>query len=173
MKLTFAPRGILQIDDARIIWPNFEGREGRYNRAGEREFTLVITGGEVCERGSDSYRVVDAQEMAEILMNDVNKYGVGWNVKIKPPREDGDVFIHMKVKVKFNDRGPTIRLETGNNVNYLDAESVKCLDYIDIVCSDMDIRPYDDLVNEDKPFRAAYLQSLRVVQEVDRFRTEE
>ena len=27
MNISFGPRGILQIDDARIIWPNFEGRE--------------------------------------------------------------------------------------------------------------------------------------------------
>ena len=35
----------------------------------------------------------------------------------------------------------------------------------------MDIRPYDDVVNG-KPFRAAYLVSMEVVQDLDRFAAE-
>ena len=31
MKLTFAPRDVLQIDDAMIIFKNFKGEGGRYN----------------------------------------------------------------------------------------------------------------------------------------------
>ena len=50
----------------------------------------------------------------------------------------------------------------------LDEESVSMLDEIDIFNVDMDIRPYDDVIN-DKPFRSAYLQSILVRQEIDRF----
>jgi len=35
----------------------------------------------------------------------------------------------------------------------------------------MDIRPYDDVVNG-KPFRAAYLASMEVTQDLDRFAAE-
>ena len=39
---------------------------------------------------------------------------------------------------------------------------------MDIESVDLDIRPYDDVV-QDKPFRAAYLQSIWIRQRVDRF----
>ena len=42
MHVTFAPRGILQIDDARIAYKNFEGRGDKYNRQGDRNFVLII-----------------------------------------------------------------------------------------------------------------------------------
>lgn len=155
MELVFAPRGILQIDDARIIFRNFEGRGDKFNREGDRNFALVIPN----------------REMADALIDDKNRLGVGWNVKIRDPREEGgDEFIYMPVKIRFNDRGPRIYLQAGPNAQpvMLDEESVACLDNIDIARIDMDIRPYDDEING-KPFRAAYLQSMHVVQNVDRF----
>ena len=47
-------------------------------------------------------------------------------------------------------------------------ESIRCLDDIDILSVDMDIRPYDWEING-KVGRTAYLQSIKVTQEVDRF----
>ena len=153
MKLTIAPRGVLQIDDATIIWRNFEGREQQYNRPGDRNFSLLI----------------DDEEIAEALQNEVNQYGVGWNVKIKPAREDGDQpFMHLPVKVKFNDKGPHVYLVTNGKRNKLTEETVGMLDHIDILNVNLDIRPYDNEVNG-KPFRTAYLQSIEVIQDVDRF----
>ena len=153
MNLTFAPRNILQIDDARIIFRNFRGEGGRFNKEGDRNFAVVIPN----------------QEMAESLLNDTNQYGAGWNVKIKAPREEGDdPFIYLPVKVKFNNRGPVIYLESGSNRIKLTEDTVSMLDEIDILSVDMDIRPYDDEING-KPFRSAYLQSMLVRQEIDRF----
>lgn len=147
MRITYAPRDILQIDDARIIYRNFAGRGDKYNREGDRNFAVVIPD----------------EEMANELTN------LGWNVKIKPPREDGDTpFMFLPVKVKFNDRGPTVYLKTGSVQNRLDEESVGLLDNIDIIGVDLDIRPFDWDVNG-KQGRTAYLQSIRVIQDVDRF----
>lgn len=147
MRITYAPRDILQIDDARIIYRNFAGRGDKYNREGDRNFAVVIPD----------------EEMANDLSN------LGWNVKIKPPREDGDTpFMFLPVKVKFNDRGPNVYLKTGDVQNRLDEESVGLLDNIDIIGVDLDIRPYDWDVNG-KEGRTAYLQSIRVIQDVDRF----
>ena len=42
MELTFAPRDILQVDDARIIYRNFEGEPSKLNREGDRNFALLI-----------------------------------------------------------------------------------------------------------------------------------
>lgn len=147
MRITFVPRDILQIDDARIIYRNFAGRGDKYNREGDRNFAVVIPD----------------EEMAAQLTD------LGWNVKIKPPREDGDApFMYLPVKVKFNDRGPNVYLKTGDRQNRLDEESVGLLDNIDIIGVDLDIRPYDWSVNG-KEGRTAYLQSIRVVQDIDRF----
>lgn len=157
MRLNFVAqrngKNILQVDDARIIFRNFEGRGDKYNREGERNFALLI----------------DDQEIADALLDDKNDDGASWNVKIKPPKEEGDSpFRYLPVKVKFNGRGPVIWLVSGNRRTRLDEENADILDQIDIREVSMDIRPYDDEVNG-KAFRAAYLQSMEVVQEIDRF----
>lgn len=148
MELTFAPRGILQINDARIVHRNFAGEGSKFNREGDRNFSLVI----------------DTQEMADALIAE------GWNVKIKPPRDEEDeAFMFLPVKIKFNDRGPNVYLKTGMRKNKLDEESIDILDNIDILGVNLDIRPYDWTMSDGKSGRTAYLQSLEVVQEVDRF----
>lgn len=147
MHITFAPNNILQIDDARIIFRNFSGAPSKFNREGDRNFAVIIP----------------EQEIADALIAD------GWNVKIKPPREDGDTpFMYLPVKIKFNDRGPRVYLKSGSNIIRLDEESVSCLDNVDIISVDLDIRPYDWNVNGMEG-RTAYLQSIQVTQEVDRF----
>ena len=147
MNVTFAPRGILQIDDARIIYRNFSGVGSKFNREGDRNFAIYIGDEDVANELRDR----------------------GWNVKIKPPREDGDdPFMFLPVKIKFNDRGPSVYLVTGNKKTPLNENTVSCLDDIDILSVDLDIRPYDWDVNG-KTRRTAYLQSIWVTQEVDRF----
>ena len=165
MNITFAPGGILQIDNARITYKNFAGVGNKFNREGDRNFALVIEPGYV-----DKDPVLkSAEEIRDILKADVNKYGVGWNVKTKPPRdEDGDPFIYMPVKLKITDR-TSVYLRTGDNMIDLDEESVAMLDNIDIMNVDLDIRPYDDTMVSG-PFRAAYVRSMCVTQDIDRFK---
>ena len=147
MRITYAPRDILQIDDARIIYRNFAGRGDKYNREGDRNFAVLIPD----------------EEIADELTRR------GWTVKVKPPREEGDTpFMYLPVKVKFNDRGPRVYLRTGRVQNRLEEEDIGRLDRIDIIGVDLDIRPYDWEVNG-KTGRTAYLQSICVTQDVDRF----
>lgn len=170
MELVFAPKNVLQINDARIIFKNFRGEGGKFNKEGERNFALLITGG-LIDDGSGQ-REVTAEEMADALMNDVSRLGTGWNVKIKAPREEGDSpFIYLPVKVRFNERGPQVYIESGNSHRRLSEETVALLDDIDIASVSLDIRPYDDEINGN-PFRAAYLQSMKVIQNIDRFAAE-
>ena len=147
MEITFAPRDILQIDDARIVYRNFSGTGSKFNREGDRNFAVVIPD----------------QDVVDELVNR------GWNVKIKPPRDEDDTpFMFLPVKIKFNERGPKVYLQSGDKTVELDEESVDCLDDVDILCVDLDIRPYYWEVNG-KQGRTAYLQSIHVVQEIDRF----
>lgn len=147
MRITFAPRNILQIDDARIIYRNFAGRGDKYNREGDRNFALLIT------------EESDAKELIER----------GWNVKVKPPKEDGDTqFMYLPVKVKFNDRGPSAYLYSGPSKNQLNENTIGMIDEMDILSVNLDIRPYDWEVSG-KTGRTAYLQGIEVIQNVDRF----
>lgn len=143
-----ARNGMLQIDDAKIIFRNFSGKEQKYNREGERNFALII----------------DSQEIADKLIED------GWNVRIKAPREEGDMpFMYLKVKIKFNDYGPRIFLRSGNSRTMLNEETVNCLDGIDIRNVDMDISPNIWEDDNGEEHKTAYLRSMEVIQELDRF----
>lgn len=163
MHINFGPRGILQIDDATIVFRNFAGEGTKFNRAGDRNFAIVI----------------EDQETADALIDE------GWNVKVRPPREEGDTpFMFLPVKVKFR----VEEVETEDGVDYkvtppvylksgeaepvkLDEESIECLDQIDIERIDIDVRPYNWEVNG-KTGRTAYLYAMHVEQDLwerDRF----
>ena len=147
MNICFAPKNILQIDDARIIFKNFEGRGDKFNREGDRNFSLLI----------------EDPNTAEALQRE------GWNVKIKDGRDEDDgPFMRLPVKVKFTDYGPNVYLISGGRRVELDEESIGMLDQIEIESVDMDLRPYDWDVNG-RTGRTAYLQSMQVVQRIDRF----
>ena len=146
MNISFE-RGILQIEDARIIYRNFSGLGSKYNREGDRNFAVIIPNQEICDK----------------LVEE------GWNVKIKPPRdEDESPFMYLPVKIKFNNRGPAAYVVSGKKVTRLTEETIDMLDEIDIQSVDMDLRGYDWEVNG-KSGRSAYLQAINVVQNIDRF----
>ena len=138
---------ILEISDARIIYRNFAGVGSKFNREGDRNFAVIIPN----------------EEIKDMLLE------AGWNVKIKEARDEfEDPFMFLPVKVKFNDRGPGAYVRSGSSVTRLNEETVAMLDEIDIASVDMDLRPYDWEVNG-KTGRTAYLQSIDVIQNVDRF----
>ena len=144
-------KDILKMDNVRIVFRNFSGRGGTYNREGDRNFAVVI----------------DDPVLANALVDD------GWNVKIREPQEEGDnPFCFLTVKVRFNKDNPgldpKIYLRSGKNMQRIDEETVKILDEVDIRNVDLDIRPYNYDVNG-KTGISAYLLSICVTQEVDRF----
>lgn len=146
MKINNA-RGVLEIEDARIIYRNFAGVGSKFNREGDRNFAVIIPN----------------QEIADELIE------AGWNVKIKPPREDFDEpFMFLPVKIKFNNRGPAAYVVSGDSVTRLNEDTIGMLDEIDIASVDMDLRGYDWDVNG-KQGRTAYLQAINVIQNIDRF----
>ena len=145
---------LLLIDDARITFRNFRGEGSKFNREGDRNFALVIPN----------------EEVAEMLQNDMNDQGAGWNVKIKPPRDGyDDPFMYLPVKIKFTGYGPSVYLINNGRQHRLEEEDMARLDKIEIRSVDLDIRAYDN-ITQGRSYRTAYLQAIRVYQGTsDRF----
>ena len=147
MEITTNNKGILEINNARLVYRNFQGRGDKFNREGDRNFSVVIPN----------------QEIADQLL------AAGWNLKIKASRDDQELpFITLPVKIKFNDRGPACYLVASGNVTRLSEDMVGIIDDVDIESVDLDVRPYDWEING-KSGRTAYLQGISVTQKVDRF----
>lgn len=182
MQIIFAPRGILQIDDAKITYRNFSGEGSKFNREGDRNFALIIPDREMTKEEADSFldihrsaKVEEVDGEPTIIYDDLEIVtiadalkAVGWSLKERPSNFDEEsLFITMGVKVKFNDRGPNVFLETGRKHVQLSEDTIGMIDDIDILSIDMDIRPYTWEVGG-KTGRSAYLQTMHVIQEVDR-----
>lgn len=136
--------GTVMIEDARLLFRNFSGREGPMNREGDRNFCVILD-------------EVTARQMEED----------GWNVKYLKPREDGDVpEAYTQVSVGYKARAPRVVMITSRGRTELDEESVEILDHVDIVTCDLIFRPYNWEVGG-KTGVKAYLKSLFITIQED------
>lgn len=131
--------GNIIIEGARILYRNFEGREGRFNSVGKRNFCVLLE-----------------KDLADQLIED------GWNVRfleVKDEYEEPQPYI--QVSVAFGYRPPNIVMISSRGQTLLDEESVKALDWAEFQNIDLSMRPYDYDVNGKKGIKA-YLSSLYV-----------
>lgn len=132
------------IENARIGFRNFSGKEDKYNPAGKKNFCVFLD-----------------TDLAKQLEDD------GWNVRWLQPRDDlGDEQGYLQVSVSFDNIPPKIVMITSRGKTILDAESVGALDWAEIAEVDLIIRPYNWVVQEgtknEKSGVKAYIKSMYV-----------
>lgn len=134
------------VENARLIFKNFAGEESKFNRAGNRNFCVILDG-----------------DSAEDLRQ------MGWNVKALRPREDEDEpTYYLQVTVAFGNFPPKVIMISGKTKTVLDEESIDILDYAEIANVDLIIRPYHWEVNGKEGIKA-YLKTMYVTIEQDVF----
>lgn len=132
------------LENAKIRFRNFEGREGQYNRKGDRNFAIFLE-----------------PDVATAMIED------GWNVKQLPAREEDDQpQDYITVKVKYPEPGSGVRppkavLVTSRGKTELSEGEIDTLDWAEIKKADVIIRPYQWEINGRQGV-TAYLYSIYV-----------
>lgn len=129
-------RPTFELSRSRLIWTNFQGREGKYNVEGRRNFNVVLE-----------------PEDAEFMRNE------GFNVKEHEPKNpDDDTLYTLKVNVNFKGfKTPTIWMKNNHGKSKLDENGVNVLDWADIIETWMSFNQH---VYQDS--KTAYLNTLLV-----------
>lgn len=132
------------MENVRIIFRNFAGREGMYNREGDRNFCVLLD-----------------EDVADAMARD------GWNVKtLKARDEDEADQAYLQISVNFKGRPPRVVMITSRGRTTLQENEVEILDWADIRTTDLIIRPYEWAVNG-KTGVKAYLQSIFITIDED------
>lgn len=132
------------LEDVRIAFRNFAGKEGKYNAKGRRNFVVFLD-----------------PDLAEKLYDD------GWNIKtLKPRDEEEEPQACMQVAVNYEHIPPRIVLISNGQQTILDEESIDILDWAEIDTIDLIIRPYEWDVNG-KTGVKAYVKTMYVTLEDD------
>ena len=138
----------LVLENAHIVFRNFEGRPDKYHaRGGVRSFCVFL----------------DDPKVVKQLQED------GWNVRILAAREEGDQPRHLlQVAVSYDHIPPKVYMVTSKKRTLLTEDDIGTLDHADIISADLVISPYQWSVNGNNGVKA-YLKTLYATVEEDEF----
>lgn len=135
----------LSLEGVRIGYLNFEGRAKKFNKEGDRNFTIFLSPDQEQQALEAGYNV--KQPKADLDQNPEDTF-------TKDPT--------LPVAVKFDGFQPAkVYIVSGDQPVMLDAVTALTLDTADIISSDVVLRPYDWEVNGDTG-RKAYLKAIYV-----------
>lgn len=136
----------LVISDAKLIFRNFSGEEGRFNPAGRRNFCVLLD-----------------PNIADVMESE------GWNIRWFEPRDEDDIRQpYVQVSVNYKNYPPKIVLISAGGKTVLQEDMVHILDWAEIETVDLIVRPYSWEVN-DKSGVKAYLKTMYVTIVEDEF----
>lgn len=137
----------LSIENAKIIFKNFSGKETKYNREGNRNFCVII----------------DDPDTAQKLIDE------GWNIRLLAPRDESEEPRHYtQIAVSYKFAEPKVISITSRGQVMLDEDSIESLDYQDIKTCDIVVRPYEWEVNGKTGIKG-YLKAMYVTIDEDEF----
>lgn len=117
----------VKLEGVRLIFCNFAGKVGPYNREGDRTFGVVIPD----------------EAIALAMLED------GWNIKrLKPSQEETEAGLEfgpywLQVRVGYGKgKPPKIKMITSRGETLLDDTTVAMLDAVDIANVDLLVNPY-------------------------------
>lgn len=136
----------VHFEDCMIVFKNFSGKEGAYNPAGVRRFSVLLN-----------------EEKADVMAQD------GWNVKWLKAREEGEPDqAHLPVQIRFDNVPPKAILIADGVKTILDEDTIGMIDFADIEKVDLIVTPYAWEVNGKKGIKA-YMRGIYVTIHVDEF----
>lgn len=131
----------ISLENVRIGFRNFEGREGMYNKKGERSFAVFLD-----------------RDTADSLAAD------GWNVKYPrvqenhtDPDADGRE-PYLQVSVSFDFYPPNVFLISNGQPTKIAGDEIAMLDWAEVENVDLVLRPYEWSVNRNSGIKA-YLKA--------------
>lgn len=139
---------VVVMEGVRLIFRNFRGEGGPFNREGDRNFGVILP-----------------QDVAEAMLAD------GWNVKYLQPRdedEEAEQTPWLPVKLGYG-KGRPPKIMTINDEgkqNPITESNVNTLDWADITNVDLIVRPYNYDVGG-RTGIAAYVQTMYITIEED------
>lgn len=134
------------MEGVRIVFRNFEGKEGPYNKAGDRNFAVLLD-----------------EPTAKMMAED------GWNIKWLTAREEDEGEpdqAYLPVSIRFDVFPPHVVLVTSGGRTQLYESTIEMLDYAEITNVDLIVRPYTWTVNN-KTGMKAYVKTMFVTIEED------
>lgn len=112
------------MEGVRIVFRNFAGAEGKYNRAGNRNFGVLLDDDVAAKMEAD-----------------------GWNVKWLKPKDESEDDHHqawLPVGMSFSPKAkpPRVVMVTSRGRTNIDEDIIDTLDWVDISNVDLIVRPY-------------------------------